>query len=157
MPRNNSDVRHVNVVNAVIMPEIVALINGGHTVTLRLRGVSMRPYLEDGRDSALLAKPKPPRVGDPVLAIVPPGRYVLHRIVAIDGDDITLLGDGNLTCEHCTTADIQASVVGFYRKGRTRLEPTDGRRWRVYSKLWMTLRPVRRYLLAAYRRLWRKN
>lgn len=140
--------------NAILIPEIVRQIGNGHTVTLPLRGISMRPFLEDGRDKALLTKPKEqPKVGDPVLAEVDPKRYVLHRIVAIEGDKVTLLGDGNLSPEHCTIRDIQASVMGFYRKGRTTLDSTDGWKWKVYSKIWMTLRPVRRWLLAIYRRV----
>ena len=54
--------------NAVLLPEVIALLNEGHTVTLPLRGYSMRPFLEDGRDKALLQKPQSIRVGDPVLA-----------------------------------------------------------------------------------------
>lgn len=144
--------RKMVIPNAVLIPEIVRQIDQGHTITLPLRGISMRPFLEDGRDKALLTRRKEhPAVGDPVLAEVAPKRYVLHRIVAIDGDRVTLLGDGNLAPEHCTLADIQASVIGFYRKGHSYLDRTDGKKWKIYSKIWMTLRPVRRWLLAIYR------
>ena len=114
----------------------------------------MRPFLEDGRDKALLTLPKNPQVGDPVLAEISPGRYVLHRIVKIEGEQVTLLGDGNLVCEHCRLKDIKAGVVGFYRKGRDTLDPLTGRKWQLYSALWTRLYPIRRYLLAAYRRMW---
>lgn len=157
MQQDNSNgikVEKIVIPNAILIPEIVRQINNGHTVTLPLKGFSMRPFLEDGRDKALLAKPKPqPLVGDPVLAEVSPKRYVLHRIVKIEGENVTLLGDGNLTPEHCKLGDIQASVIGFYRKGRNTLDRTDGRKWKVYSKIWMALRPVRRWLLAIYRRI----
>ena len=72
----------------------------------------------------------------------------------IEGDDVTLLGDGNLRTEHCKTEDIRASVEGFYRKGKEKLDRTDGKKWRAYSFIWMKLRPLRRYLLAFYRRIW---
>jgi len=142
--------------NEILIPEIIKLIESGHTVTLRLKGVSMRPFLEDGRDKALLAKPTVFKVGDPVLAEVSKGRYVLHRIIDINGEDITLKGDGNLACEYCKTSDIKASVTGFYRKGRDTLDRTDGLKWRIYSKLWMALNPVRRYLLFIHRHLFIK-
>lgn len=58
--------------NAVILPEIVKLMDEGHTITLRLRGFSMRPFLEDNRDKALMTKATHPRVGDPVLAEIAP-------------------------------------------------------------------------------------
>ena len=74
---------------------------------------------------------------------------MLHRIVSIEGQDITLLGDGNLSPEHCQIADVRALVVGFYRKGRTKLDAVNGRKWRIYSWLWTRLLPIRRYLLFA--------
>lgn len=153
MSQSNIPSRTVTVSNTALIPEVVRLINEGHTVTIPLRGQSMRPFLEDGRDKALLAASGVPRVGDPVLAEVMPGRYVLHRIVAVNGDDITLRGDGNIGTERCRATDILASVTGFYRKGRKTLDRTDGIKWRVYSWIWMHLLPVRRYLLAIYRRL----
>ncbi|MCI6558297.1 MAG: peptidase S41, partial [Prevotella sp.] len=81
------------------------------------------------------------------------GFFVLHRIVAMNGNEVTLLGDGNLTPEHCHRDDIRATVIGFYRKGRQTLDRTDGRKWRWYSWWWMLLRPIRRYLLFIYRHL----
>ena len=140
--------------NAVLLPEIVRLLSEGHTVTLGLRGFSMRPFLEDNRDKALLARADSVQVGDAVLAEVKPGFYVLHRLVCMEGDEATLLGDGNLRCEHCSVAGIKGVALGFYRKGRTVLDRTDGRKWRCYSFVWTHLRPLRRWLLAFYRRIW---
>ena len=82
--------------NAQLLPEVVKMLNEGHTVTLPLKGYSMRPFLENGRDKALLIKVQHIKKGDPVLAEVQPGHYVLHRIVAIHGDRVVLCGDGNL-------------------------------------------------------------
>lgn len=143
----------LQVPNAVLLPEVVRLLDEGHTVTLPLRGFSMRPFLENGRDKALLVKPRQVGVGDPVLAEVAAGQYVFHRIIAIRGDEVTLRGDGNLQEEHCRMVDVKAAVVGFYRKGRKKLDPIDGWKWRTYSFVWTRLYPVRRYLLAVYRRL----
>ena len=42
--------------NAQLLPEVVKMLNEGHTVTLPLKGYSMRPFLENGRDKALLIK-----------------------------------------------------------------------------------------------------
>lgn len=139
--------------NAEFIPEIVKLLDEGHTVTLLLRGFSMRPFLEDGRDKALLVKAKSLSVGLPVLAEVEERRYVLHRIVKICGDEVTLRGDGNLGVEHCRVQDVKGEAIGFYRKGRTTLDKTNGMKWIVYSFLWTRLLPLRRYLLAIYRRI----
>ncbi len=138
--------------NAKFMPEIIKLLNEGHTVTLTLRGYSMRPFLEDRRDKGLLVKAQNPAVGMPVLAEIEDKKYVLHRIVKIQGDNVTLRGDGNLNTEHCKLTDIKGEAIGFYRKGRTKIDSTKGMKWTVYSVLWTALLPVRRYLLAILRR-----
>jgi hypothetical protein len=147
-------VREIELPNALLIPEIVKLMEEGHTVTLRLRGFSMRPFLEDNRDKALMQKATNPKVGDPVLAEIGDKHYVLHRITRIEGDRVTLRGDGNIGVEICRLKDIKGAVIGFYRKGRETLDRTDGKKWKTYSWLWTHLFPVRRYLLAAYRRIW---
>lgn len=147
-------IAEVQFANAILLPEIVKMLNEGHTVTLRLKGFSMRPFLEDGRDKALLTKPTTPKVGDPVLAEVDSKHFVLHRIIDINGDDVTLRGDGNIGIEQCKLKDIQGAIIGFYRKNRETLDRTDGRKWLVYSWVWTRLFPIRRYLLAFYRRIW---
>ena len=154
MPQNNIPITEVKMANSVLLPEIVRLLNEGHTVTLRLRGFSMRPFLEDGRDKALLTKAVSPKVGDPVLAEIEPKHFVLHRIISIQGDNEVLRGDGNLGVEHCKLGDVKGAVIGFYRKGRSKLDRTDGKKWRTYSWIWTRLYPIRRYLLAFYRRIW---
>ena len=135
--------------NALLLPEVVKRLNEGHTVTLPLRGYSMRPFLEDGRDKALLCKPTAINIGDAVLAETFPGHYVLHRIIDIDGQKVTLRGDGNINTEHCCLTDVKATAIGFYRKGRSQLDRTDGLKWRIYSWWWTRLLPFRRYLLFA--------
>ena len=154
MPNPGLKIAEIQFPNAILLPEIVKMLNEGHTVTLRLKGFSMRPFLEDGRDKALLTKAVNPKVGDPVLAEVSPKHFVLHRIIRISGDEVVLRGDGNLGTETCRLDDVKGAVVGFYRKGRETLDLTDGRKWRTYSWLWTRLYPIRRYLLAFYRRIW---
>lgn len=156
MPQGNLSIKEVQFANAVLLPEVVKLLEEGHTVTLRLKGFSMRPFLENERDKALLKAAEEIHVGDPVLAEINPGVYVLHRIIDINDDDVTLRGDGNLTTENCKRGDVKGIAVGFYRKGRKHLDKTDGWKWKTYSWLWMRLFPIRRYLLAFYRRIWIK-
>ena len=155
MQQNNRyqglEVKEVEFANAILIPEIVKMMEEGHTVTLRLRGFSMRPFLEDNRDKALMKKAVNPQVGDPVLAEIGPKHFVLHRIIRIDGDAVTLRGDGNLNVEHCRISDVKGAVIGFYRKGRNTLDRTDAMKWRIYSRIWCALFPIRRYLLFIYR------
>lgn len=154
MQQDHLEIKEVQFPNATFLPEIVKLMEEGHTVTLRLRGYSMRPFLEDNRDKALLSKAINTQLGDVVLAETSPKHFVLHRVVKINGDDVTLRGDGNLGTEQCKLSDIKGFAIGFYRKGREKLDKTNGLKWRTYSFLWCTLLPIRRYLLAFYRRIW---
>lgn len=135
--------------NEEFIPFVISELESveGKTVTLPLRGRSMRPFLEDGRDNALLMCDKYINVNDAVLAEIAPKRFVLHRIVAIDNNKVTLLGDGNMSPEHCTIKDIKAKAIGFYRKGRKTADMTSGLKWRIYSWWWTRLYPIRRYLL----------
>ncbi len=144
--------RTLQVANDIFLPAVLQELEGhpGKTATINLRGRSMRPFLEDGRDKAMLMIPtEPSKVGDAVLAEISKGHFVLHRIIRIDGDTVTLRGDGNLSDEHCRLGDIRAKAVGFIRKGRKEADLTDGRKWRIYSWWWTRLYPLRRYLLFA--------
>lgn len=156
MSPDHRPIKELQFENARFLPEVVALLEEGHTVTLRLKGFSMRPFLEDNRDKALLSKPTTIQKGDAVLAEIAKGHFVLHRIIRIEGDEITLRGDGNLGTEHCRRSDIRAFALGFYRKGRKKLDKTNSLKWKVYSFLWTRLFPLRRYLLGFYRRVWLK-
>ena len=146
---SKDDIKVMQIANAQLLPEVVKLLDEGHTVTLPLRGYSMRPFLENGRDKALLAKPDGVKLYDPVLAEIQPGHFVLHRVVGIDGDHVTLLGDGNLAPEHCRLCDIKGTAIGFYRKNNDTLDSINDRKWRIYSWWWTRLLPLRRYLLFA--------
>lgn len=147
MSQHDNKIKTIQIPNEVLLPFLIEELKAGHTATLPLRGRSMRPFLEDGRDKALLKLADDPKVGDAVLAEIQPGHFVLHRIIRIDGEKVTLRGDGNLSEENCRLCNVRAKAIGFYRKGRTRLDSTDSRKWRIYSWWWTRLYPIRRYLL----------
>lgn len=141
--------------NGPLLAQVRRLIREGHTVKLPVRGRSMRLFLEHERDVALLAPVSPDAVSvrDVVLAEVAPDHYVLHRVIRREGDRLTLMGDGNIRgTERCLTTDVVAIATGFYRKGRTRPDLVTGRKWRIYSAVWLALKPFRRIILGLYRR-----
>ena len=47
---NNLAFKQKEFANEVIIPEIAKLLDEGHSVTLKLPGVNMRPFLGDGGD-----------------------------------------------------------------------------------------------------------
>ena len=136
-----------------IIEEAIRLVNEGVSVTLPVNGNSMLPFIIGGKESVILQKPEQLKFGDVVLAWADGYRYVVHRIIHIDGDNVTLMGDGNLIgTEHCTLNDIKAIATHVVdTKERTHYIYN---RWRKSAaKMWFWLRPIRRYLLAIYRRV----
>ena len=136
-----------------IIEEAVRLVREGVNVTLPVNGYSMLPFIIGGKESVILHRPGLIAVGDVVLAWVDGNRYVVHRIINIDGDRVTLMGDGNVRgTEHCLLKDIKARVTHVVDAKDKKRDLYS--RWRVRAaKLWYWLRPIRRYLLAIYRRL----
>ena len=136
--------------NDILIPELARLLNDGKEVRFTPSGVSMRPFIEGDKDSVILTPMnRAPQRGDILLAQVQTlcGRttYVLHRLIRIEGQDLILQGDGNLSGEErCNTADIIGIV--------TRIENPKGRRKPLTRGfLWYGLRPLRKYLLKIYR------
>ena len=143
-------VRRMEVPNAVLLGQVKEAIREGHTATINVKGYSMRPFLEHCRDKVCLASFTDLKVGDAVLAEFSPDKYVLHRIIEIDGDVVVMMGDGNLRHkEICCKEDIVGIVTHYIRRGKT--IPASDPRLQRRVRMWHKLLPVRRYLLYIYR------
>lgn len=137
--------------NEVISGVITALETVPRVV-LPVRGTSMLPFIIGDVDSVELVKTQSVEVGDVILAWINGSRYVVHRVIKVDGDNVQLMGDGNLGgVEHCKISDVVARAEYV-------ISP-NGRRaylyspWRVRaSRFWWKIKPVRRWILAIYRR-----
>ena len=135
-----------------IIQSAINLVNEGLCVTFPVKGYSMLPFIVGSKESVDLVKPENIRVGHVVLAWVEDCRYVVHRIVAIHGNQVVLMGDGNIAgVEHCLLSDVAAlatHVVTPKGKHHPLYSP-----WRIKaSRLWWRLLPIRRWILAIYRR-----
>lgn len=139
--------------NNFAIENVKMLVDEGRKVILPVKGNSMLPFIVGDRDSVELKKTERVVVGDVVLAWVDGNRYVIHRIIQRDASGhLTLMGDGNIAgTEHCTEQDVVAKAL-------YRVRP-DGRKNPLYNnstgvRVWRTLLPVRRWILAVYRRVW---
>lgn len=144
--------------NRIIVPGEILLANvseqlgNGLDVCMRVKGSSMLPFITGDRDSVIMRKLDKVGVGDIVLARIRKGTYVVHRIIDIDGDMVRLMGDGNIAgTETCRLSDICGTILW--------VEDPHGKRKDCRSKthfrkaaIWRKLLPVRRILLAIYRR-----
>ncbi|MBO7280916.1 MAG: S24/S26 family peptidase [Bacteroidaceae bacterium] len=148
------EIRKVRVENDIFLSKIRDMLRSGNhkSVTFVVRGNSMNPFLVCGRDKVILVPPQKPTVGQVVLAEFKPKVYALHRIIKIEGNKITMRGDGNLLSqkEIFEESNIVGTAEGFIRKGEK--IDTDSTKWRIYSTVWHWLRPIRRLLLSFYRR-----
>lgn len=138
------------VANEVLLEDAAQLMEEGREVMFTPLGSSMHPFIRGGKDSVRLKKMPSVEVGDIILVRLPGPRYVLHRVIEIDGDNVTLMGDGNIAgTESCKKDDVLGTVTAIIKKGKE-IVPGKGRFWRF-------LKPIRRYILAIYRRLPHEN
>lgn len=150
------EVREIQVPNHILISEIKQIIEQGKSAKLRVKGYSMRLFLDSERDIVNLEPVEASQVkkSDVVLAEVSPQKYVLHRVIKRNGNHLTLMGDGNIKgTEKCLDTDVIALATAFYRKGRSVPDLVTGWKWRIYSRIWLTLKPFRRIILGIYRRL----
>lgn len=129
------------------------LQNGGRA-TLTVTGSSMMPMLYHGRDSVVLV-PVPARCapGDIALYRRENGKYVLHRIIALEADGYICCGDNQAERERVEHTQLLAVVEGFVRKGKQYTLTHPG--WRLYTWAQVRLFFLRRYYIALRRRLGR--
>lgn len=142
--------------NDVLLGEVRKLIDEGHPVTLRVKGNSMLPFIYGGLDNVRFVKCSDYKVRDIVLAEVSKGVFVVHRIISIDDDDVTLMGDGNVSgVEHCRIGNLAAKVEVIIR-GSREIDPYSVR-MHNFAEYWWRIRKVRRWLLAFMRHTVLKN
>jgi hypothetical protein len=145
-------VEKITLPNDVLLDEVARLVAEGEAVALMTKGASMLPFIVGGRDSVVLVRPEELFPGMIVLAYVQGGRYVLHRILSVDGTKVVLMGDGNIKgVEVCAPADVKAVAVRI-SKPSGEVDCLSKRHLRQ-AAIWKTLLPLRRWILAVYRRL----
>jgi hypothetical protein len=140
--------------NDILIPQFADYLRENKEVLFTPSGVSMRPFIEGGKDSVILQPvTDEPKVGDVILAEVNTpykGKtYVLHRLIRIEKDEqgavYVLQGDGNLTGEEvCRRVDIIGRVTAVQM-------PSGRRKCLTKGRLWHRLFPVRKWLLKIYR------
>ena len=148
--------------NDILIPELARLLSEEKEVRITPSGDSMRPFIEGGRDSVVIAPlAREPRRGDILLARAKAENgqtlYVIHRVLRIETSTPNTLhhtpytyilqGDGNIEgVETCSREDIIGRVV--------RIETPSGHKKPLTRGLiWQTLRPIRHWLLKIYRHL----
>ena len=141
--------------NRTFFETVEEILADGGKIQLRIKGHSMYPTLRDGRDTVVLEKARPGslRKGNIVLFRYY-GGHILHRIVSIRGNTLTLQGDGAIRNRETARIDniVGLAIAVIRTDGQT--TPLDTFRSRSWAWAWTRLRPLRRYLLGILRRFY---
>ena len=148
--------------NDTFFSDVLQVLGQGRQVTIPVKGYSMLPFIRGGKDLVVLEKAGDDLKADDIvlfhLGQPSGGRYVMHRIVAIDGDKVDIMGDGvPKNHEHVRKSQILAKAVQILRSGKRPVDPYSPGQLRLVH-FWQRLRPLRRYILFVYRHLpWNRS
>lgn len=128
-----------------LMPLFRERLAAGQKVRFSPRGMSMLPMLRPGLDTVVLSPvPETLKKYDLPLYQRQDGKYVLHRIVAVEGDTYICMGDNQFYPEGGLTRRQMIALVTAFTRGKREYAVTDIR-YRLYCYLWHVSRPVRHF------------
>ena len=137
-----------------LIPVIEEILSTGGEFRIHPQGVSMLPYLKEGRDSVMLSPlDRAPKRGDILLYRRTDGTLVLHRVVRVEEDgNLSMRGDNQYFIERGIRQEqVIATVKRFYRGEREC--STDAIVSRLYRARRTLSYPFRRVLRALLRRV----
>ncbi len=102
------------------------------------KGVSMKPYLKEGRDKVTIVPRKKYKMFDIVL-YKKRGVYILHRVVGIKDGVYTIAGDNSPQAEDIKADEIIGSVKEITRFGKIKANPY-GRAAELWIYVWYKLK-----------------
>ena len=127
---------------------IEELLSRDGKIVYKAKGRSMLPMLRHDHDLVLIeavnSSSAPPARYDVVLYKVD-GKYVLHRVLRIDGDQYLIRGDNTYSVERVPADAVIGVLTGFVRDGR-QISVHDWR-YRLYVRIWCALYPLRAALM----------
>ena len=132
-------------------------LKAGKSIKLLADGASMYPFIRGGKDIVEIHPingNEPLQKGE-IYLFNNKGRYNIHRLIGEDNGKFVMMGDGNRgVVEKVGKNDVIGIVRRIHRDGGTVIDCSSSL-WKAKSRIWVVMRPVRRYLLAAIRRLYR--
>lgn len=152
----HQEVRKLIVDNDEFFPQVVALLEKGQRVTIPVKGYSMLPFIRGDRDLVELEAADPAGVQrDDIVLFHYQGRWILHRVLHVEGNMATIQGDGVWRGrEVCPVDQIHGKVSRILKKGTLPMDPYAADMLRKIHA-WQRLGWLRRYILALYRRIFR--
>ena len=132
-------------------------LKDGKSVKILADGPSMFPFIHGARDLVEIIPVRPdenPMLWE-VYFFIHNGKYKIHRFVGREDDFFIMRGDGNLKIsEKVKQKDIIGKLYRIHKPDGTVIDCTS-KKWLRKGCTWNKLLPLRRYMLAAVRRLYR--
>lgn len=111
-------------------------------------GRSMEPLIHQQRDNIIVVKNKGRlKKYDVPVYVTKNGKYIMHRVVKVCDDHYVIVGDNLLKKEYVTDDMICGVLVGFYKNGKRYVDLNKSVAYKLYSRIWVALLPVRPVLL----------
>lgn len=149
--------------NDTLFENVIHLMREGREVIIPVKGYSMNPLIRQDKDLVILegVENGTPSSSGMIKRVRPydivlfryNNKFILHRILSIDGNNVIIQGDGNIQgVEKCKLENIYGRATKILINGKKELDPYSKRSIRLF-KIWKFLSPIRRYILGVYRRL----
>lgn len=126
------------------------LVEEGETVSMRIVGSSMSPFLIHDRDLITFKAPERElKKGDMVFFQRESGQYVMHRIYAVKPDGYYMVGDAQAEIEGPIRREQIFAVIIKVRRKDKWMEPGDFW-WNFFERVWINIIPVRKAVVVFY-------
>ena len=107
-------------------------------------GTSMNPLIHHQKDNIIVVKNKERlKKYDVPVYQDKSGKYIMHRIVEVHPDHYIIIGDNLMAKEYVTDDMIVGKLVGFYKNGKHYIDCENNKLYKLYSRVWVALYPVR--------------
>lgn len=141
-----------------LLDNIEEVVATGELFKLRVTGYSMLPLLGHRNDIIVVRRVDNSEkiIGRIAMFRGPRHNIIVHRVIDVSNDEVTLRGDGNIfQIEHCRREEIIGVVESVIRNSGKIVSCTT-KSWLRKERMWLRLpMQVRRYALAFMRR-WMK-
>lgn len=139
--------------DSVNMEVLLSALSQAKVIKLPVQGCSMQPFLKEGRDKVFISSVKRTDLCCGDIVVFKRGSFfVLHRVILIKNDSLTIMGDNELNPERNVDFKNVAAIVTAVQRGNIIIKPSS-LEWKFYSKLYT--KPLIRKTCIRLNRFWK--
>lgn len=127
-----------NVADSFVIAELRERLAAGHTVRMAFGGDSMKPMISGLCDKVEFMPVVQPLRKRDVYLFVCQGKCVVHRLIRIDGDQLTFRGDNCAGCEYVGRDDVIARLSAVVKPDGS-VQSCDSKEW-IRRSRWVVSR-----------------